>query len=102
MMMSRKLNIRKKTAAASALLFAGAMIFSSSASAIGKLPGPRDPVCDQQKANECVSTWQTAGYWNYDHCVASRQCQECPPWFGYMCGVGPNYATEPNKAVRAW
>ena len=98
--MSRKFNIRKRTALAASTLFAGAMIFGSSASAIGTLPFPRDPVCDQQKVTECVSTWQAQGYWSYDHCVSHRQCAECPPWNGYMCGVGPNYAAEPGRATE--
>lgn len=99
--MFKDLNLRKKTALAASMLFAGAMVFSSAASAIGVPPIPRDPACDQFMVNACVSTWQSQGYWNYQHCVAHRQCVECPPWYGYMCGVGPN-ATRPDEATRPW
>lgn len=100
--MSRNLNARKRLALATSLVLAGGMLFSSAASAIAIPPFPRDPACDQQMVTECVSTWQSLGYWSYDHCVAHRQCVECPPWYGYMCGVGPNYATEPDKGTRPW
>ena len=100
--MSRNLNARKRMALATSLVLAGATIFSSAASAIGVPPIPRDPVCEQQQANACVGTWQAQGYWSYDHCVSHRQCEQCPPWYGYMCGVGPNYATEPDKGTRPW
>lgn len=100
--MSRNLNSRKRRALATSLVLASALMFSSAASAIGKPPIPRDPACDQQMVNECVGTWQAQGYWSYDHCVSHRQCTECPPWFGYMCGVGPNYATEPDAGTRPW
>ncbi|MET1111502.1 MAG: hypothetical protein ABWX67_08270 [Allosphingosinicella sp.] len=100
--MSRNLKARKRLALATSLALAGATIFSSAASAIGVPPIPRDPACDQRMVNECVGTWQSLGYWSYDHCVGHRQCSECPPWFGYMCGVGPNYATAPDKGTRPW
>jgi hypothetical protein len=100
--MFSKFKTRKKTALALAMALAGAMTFGSAASAIGTPPTPRDPACDQRMVNECVSTWQAQGYWSYDHCVSNRQCTECPPWYGYMCGVGPNYATDPDKATKPW
>jgi hypothetical protein len=98
--MFRNLDIRKKTALAASLVLAGAAIFSSAASAIP--PPVRNPVCDQYMANACITTWQVLGYGNYAHCVAHRQCAECPPWYGYMCGIGPNYATEPDLGTEPW
>jgi hypothetical protein len=51
-------------------------------------------------ADACVSTWQSLGYGNYDHCVAHRQCTECPPLWGYMCGIGPNDAAKPDEGTE--
>jgi hypothetical protein len=102
MTMSVNLKSRKRLALATSLAIAGATLFSSSALAIAVPPIPRDPACDQSVASACVGTWQSLGYWSYDHCVAHRQCAECPPWYGYMCGVGPNYAPEANRATRPW
>ena len=97
--MSKKLNIRKTIAVAASLVLA-----SVSAASAAVPPGywDRDPVCDQQQADYCVSTWQSLGYWSYDHCVGHRQCQECPPLWGYMCGVGPDYAAKPDEGTRPW
>ena len=88
----------RKTALAASLALAGAAIFATSASA--RIP-PRDPVCDQRVADECVTTWQSGGYWNYQHCVAFQQCMQCPPIPGYLCGVGPEgYSTKPDEGTR--
>jgi hypothetical protein len=84
------------------LALAGAATFGTAASA--KIP-PRDPVCDQSVANECVSTWQSLGFFDYEHCVGYQQCMQCPPTPGYMCGMGPGgygYLTEPNRSARPW
>lgn len=97
--MSRKLNMRKSTGLAASLMFASATIFGTAASA-AKLP-PRDPVCEQQVANACVATWQPLGYGNYQHCVAHQTCMQCPPSYGYLCGIGPN-ATKPDAATEPW
>jgi len=94
--------LRKITALAGSLALAGAAAFATAASA--RIP-PRDPACDQRVANECVSTWQALGYWNYDHCVGHQQCMQCPPIPGYLCGVGPEgygYATEPDQDPQPW
>lgn len=93
--------ISRKTALAAALALAGASMFGSAASA---QKWQRDPVCDARVANECVSTWQSLGYWDYNHCVAHQQCMQCPPFPGYLCGIGPGdyYAVEPDAAARPW
>lgn len=99
--MSRKLN-RKSIALTASLIIAAAASFSTAASA---QKFQRDPVCDQRAANECVSTWQSLGYWNYEHCVGHQQCMQCPPIPGYLCGVGPEgygYATEPDQGPKPW
>lgn len=96
--MSRKRNISRITGLAASLALAGAGIFGTAASA----QWSRDPVCDQQMADECTTTWQAMGYWSYDHCVGHRQCQDCPPMWGYMCGVGPDYATKPDGDAKPW
>lgn len=88
--------LRKMKAVAASLALAGAGIFGTAASA----QWSRDPVCDQQMADECVTTWESMGYGNYDHCVAHRQCQDCPPLWGYMCGIGPYDAARPDEGTR--
>lgn len=97
--MSKKLNIRRPMAVVAALVLASV---STASAAVPPSWWARDPVCDQQQADYCVSAWQSLGYWNYDHCVGHRQCQECPPLYGYMCGVGPDYATKPDAGTRPW
>jgi hypothetical protein len=99
--MSRKLNISKAMTLAAALVLSGAPMFSTAASA----QNGRDPVCDQQKAAGCVSTWQSLGYWNYEHCVMHQQCWYCPPLWGYMCGMGPidgEFAARPDEGTKPW
>lgn len=83
--MARKLKTSRITALAASLALAGAGIFGTAASA----QNGRDPVCDQQKADGCVTTWESMGYWSYEHCVMHQQCWDCPPLWGYMCGIGP-------------
>jgi hypothetical protein len=95
---------RKITALAGSLTLAGAAMLATAASA--RIP-PRDPACDQRVANECVSTWQALGYFDYQHCVGYQQCMQCPPIPGYLCGMGPGgweygYSTEPNRDPEAW
>jgi hypothetical protein len=82
--MSRKLNIRKITALAASLALAGAATFSTAASA---QKWQRDPVCDQRVTDECATEWQELGYAEYQHCVWGQPCLECPPNYGYMCGI---------------
>lgn len=89
--------VRKLTALAGSLALAGAM-FATSASA--RIP-PRDPACDQRVANECVTTWQTLGFWDYENCVGYQQCMQCPPIPGYMCG-GLFAATDPDAGTKPW
>jgi hypothetical protein len=98
--MIRNLGLKKKMALATSLVLAGATI-STAAFAVPPGWAQRDPVCDQYMANACITTWQSLGYGNYAHCVAHRQCTECPPWWGYMCGIGPN-ATEPDEGTKPW
>jgi hypothetical protein len=90
---------RKKTALMASLALAGAAIIATSASA--RIP-PRDPVCDQRVADQCVTTWQSGGYSSYDHCVAYERCMKCPPVPGYLCGSGPGeyFATARNAALE--
>ena len=96
--MFRKLEMTKTRALAASLALAGGAIFATAASA--RIP-PRDPACDQRVAQECVTTWQSGGYWSYEHCVGYQQCMQCPPIPGYLCGVGPEgYATEPDEGTR--
>jgi hypothetical protein len=97
--MSKRLNVRKTLALAASLILVGV---STAAAAVPPSWWTRDPVCDQQQADYCVSTWQSLGYWDYDHCVGHRQCQECPPLYGYMCGVGPDYAAKPDEGTTPW
>ena len=80
------------------MAIAGATTFSTAASA----QWSRDPVCDQQKADACVTTWQALGYWNYEHCVVYTECWECPPLWGYMRGMGPDDAVMPDEGNRPW
>ncbi|MEA3010474.1 MAG: hypothetical protein QOJ91_2166 [Sphingomonadales bacterium] len=94
--MFRKLG--KKTILAASLALAGGAIFGTAASA--RIP-PRDPVCDQRVANECVTTWQSLGFWDYDNCVGYQQCMQCPPIPGYMCG-GLFAATDPDEGTKPW
>lgn len=100
--MSRKLKLRKTTGLVASLVLAGAAILGSAASAgIGP---PRNPVCDQRVANECVTTWQTLGWSSYQDCVSGQQCIECPPNYGYLCpyaGMYDDWAVEPS-AARPW
>ena len=91
--MSRR--VSKTRALTASLALAGAAIFATAASA--RIP-PRDPVCDQRVANECVNTWQAKGYAQYLDCVANEQCLQCPPNYGYLCGYDPRYPF--NSAVK--
>jgi hypothetical protein len=86
--MSRKLNIRKTMALTASLALAAAATFSTSASA---QKWQRDPVCDQQVANACVTHWQSWGYAQYSDCVGNEQCLQCPPNYGYLCGWDPRW-----------
>lgn len=91
----------KRMALAVSLVFAGATIAGSAATA---RPLPRDPACDQRVANSCVSNWQTLGWPNYELCVGGQQCLECPPNYGYLCptpDIYNEYATEP-AAAKPW
>jgi len=97
--MSGKFNIRKTMAVAASLVLASV---STASAAVSPDWWSRDPVCDQQMADACVTTWQSMGYGNYEHCVAHRQCTECPPLWGYMCGIGPYDATKPDAGTRPW
>jgi hypothetical protein len=97
--MSGKFNIRRSMAVAASLVLASV---STASAAVPPSWWTRDPVCDQQKADACVTTWQSMGYGNYEHCVAHRQCAECPPLWGYMCGIGPNYAAKPDAGTEPW
>ena len=96
-------NLRKATALAVSLVFASATIFGTAASAKGL--GPRDPVCDQRVINECATEWQALGYAEYQHCVWGQPCLECPPNYGYMCGIysypGGGWATR-RVADKPW
>jgi hypothetical protein len=85
----------KAIALSGSLALAVAATFATAASA--RIP-PRDPVCDQRVANECVGTWQAQGYAQYQDCVANEQCLQCPPNYGYLCGYDPRYPF--NGAVR--
>ena len=93
--MSRKL--RKTTALAASLAFAGAGIFGTAASA-GRYPG--DPACEQQVIDMCSDNWLYMGYASYSHCVTHQICLQCPSP-GQLCGASP-YATDPDSATRPW
>lgn len=97
--MSRTSRAKKALAVAASLVLASV---STASAAVPPSWWTRDPVCDQAMANACVTTWQSMGYGNYEHCVAHRQCAECPPLWGYMCGIGPNDATNRDPASKPW
>ncbi|MEA3053798.1 MAG: hypothetical protein QOG72_2701 [Sphingomonadales bacterium] len=95
--MSRKLNVRKTVGLAVSLVLASAAIFVSTASARGL--GPRDPVCDQRVINACATNWQALGYASQQNCALGQPCIECPPNYGYLCGIYSypgSYAAEPD------
>ena len=60
-------------------------------------------MCDQQMANACVTTWQSMGYGEL-RALRRRTANatECPPLWGYMCGIGPYDATKPDVGTRPW
>ena len=95
--MTRKINKSLKLAVS--LVFAGAATFASAAGIGGGQP--RNPVCDQRVANECVGTWQALGWSSYQTCVSGQQCIECPPNYGYLCPYPGMFATEP-AAPKPW
>jgi hypothetical protein len=91
--------INKSLKLAVSLVFAGAATFASAAGIGGGQP--RNPVCDQRVANECVGTWQSLGWHSYQACVSGQQCIECPPNYGYLCPYPGMFATTPT-AARPW
>jgi hypothetical protein len=98
MKMTRK--IRKTMALAVSLVFAGATMFGTAASARGL--GPRDPACDQRVVAACATNWQTLGYPSQQTCEWGQPCIECPPNYGYLCGGPGIYYAAEKKATRPW
>ncbi len=91
-------NMRKQTALWASLAIAGAAILSSAASAIP--PRPRDPVCEQNVTNACAVFWQQLGYGSAQQCATVEICMQCPPNYGYLCGVGA--AAKPDTGTEPW